>query len=115
MGEIGLRGKNPAHVNIVRGDWQIGPSLEQVDAASRWPVQVVSRETAGRVWRANLYGTRQTYGTVTELHLACGECGQSVLCLSPTTRGTSYRVTAADMSAGILRHLLLSHPDVVAS
>jgi len=113
--EIGLRGKNPAHVNVVRGDWQVGPSLIWMDAAAKWPVQVVSRETAGRVWRADLYGTRKTYGQVTELHLVCGECGQSVLCLSPDVRSEAYRVTGADMLSGILAHLRVSHEGVVAS
>ena len=115
MSEIGLRGKDPAHVNVVRGDWQVGPSLAWMDAAASWPVQVVSRETSGRVWRADLIGTRQTYGRVTELHLVCARCEQSVLCLSPDARYEAYRVTGAGMLSGILAHLRVSHDHVVAS
>jgi len=104
-------------VTVVRGDYSIGPSVAWTDAASTWPVVVVSRETEGRVWRASLFGTRQTYGTVTELHLCCAAClsRPSVLCLSPDVRGEPYQVTGADMLAGILAHLRRSHPDVVAS
>jgi hypothetical protein len=87
----------------------------QLDAAAAWPVRVIARETDGPVWRANLVGTRKTYGVVRELHLCCAECGQSVLCLSPDIWGEPYRTTAAAVSAGILRHLRLSHPGVVAS
>lgn len=112
--DIGLA-KDPASVNIVRGDWQVGPSLIWVDAAGAWPVYVDSRETSGRVWRGNMVGTRMTYGTVRELHLRCGRCGQSVMCLSPDVRGESYRVMVADMTSGILAHMRRSHEDVVPS
>lgn len=114
-GSTGLMSDLASRVTVVRGDYQIGPSLVWMDAATAWPVFVDSRETSERRWRANLYGTRKMFRTAVELHLRCGLCGQSVLCLSPDTRGEPYRVMAADMLSGILAHLRRSHPDVVPS
>lgn len=100
---------------ILRGPVTIAPDSTWTDAATTWPVYVDMRETADRVWRASDYGTRKTFRTETELHLRCGTCGQSVLCLSPSVRDESYRVAVADMLAGILAHLRRSHPHVVES
>ena len=102
-------------VTVVRGDYQIGPSALWADVAASWLVFVDSRETSERRWRASEYGVRKMFRTAVELHLRCGQCGQSVLCLSPDTRGEPYRVMAADMLSGILAHLRRSHPDVVPS
>lgn len=106
---------SPDRVTVIRGDYTIGPSDAWTNAAASWPVFVDSRETESQVWRANLEGTRQTEGTLTESHLRCMACGQSVLCLSPDTRADSYVTSVKDMQAGILSHLRRSHPDVVTS
>ena len=90
------------------------------DAAATWPVVIVSRETdpvvlgpSGLILQQDEARVELTE-PVTQMHLACALCDQSVLCLAPGT-GEPYRVAAADMLAGILSHLRRSHPDVVAS
>jgi hypothetical protein len=95
------------------------PSDVWTDAGATWPVFVVSRETEelrflsnyDPVTRANFVTEHET---LTQIHLACSVCDQSVFCLHPGG-ADGYRVTIADLLAGILSHIRRSHPDVVAS
>ena len=102
-------------VTLVRGDYTVAPGDEWTSAAAQAHVYVVSRETTGPVWRASDFGAYEKYAPLGTMHLACDRCGQSVICLSPDIRGAPYRVSAAEILAGILAHLRQCHADVVAS
>lgn len=116
---------------ILRGPVTIYPDQAWTDAAATWPVAIVQRETipaeydqdgnhvSGELGPSGLIialdeGRLELTEPVSQLHLVCGECDQSVFCLSPYG-GTSYQVTTAQMTAQILSHLRRSHPDVVES
>lgn len=105
---------------ILRGPYTIAPDKAWTDAAATWPVAIVQRETIpGELGPDGLIialdeGRLELKEPVSQLHLDCGECGQSVFCLSPYG-GTSYQVTTAQMLAQILGHLRRSHPGVVES
>jgi hypothetical protein len=73
-----------------------------LDAAMQWPIRLVQRETE----TGHLMG----HG-VTQTHLTCHECGQSVCCLG--TGGGSYALTGQIIVSGILAHLKISHQDAL--
>jgi hypothetical protein len=68
--------------------------------AQTWPVTVEFRSTEGGHARGE---------DVPQAHLTCGECGQSVFCLSPDTRDGFYLATVETITAGIASHLRISH------
>jgi hypothetical protein len=99
----------------------VTPADIWTDQAATWPVQVVARETSEPRRLASYDPATRTsfyadHDKLTQLHLVCARCDTlpSVFCLSPGT-GPSYRVTTADLLAGILSHIRRSHPDVVTS
>jgi len=102
-------------VTLIRGDYTVYPGPQWTSAAMDAALFVVSRETEGPVHRASDFGAYETDVPLGTVHLACDRCGQSVLCLSPDVRGAPYRVSAAEILAGILAHLRQCHADVVAS
>ena len=105
---------------ILRGPVTIYPDQAWTDAAATWSTVVEERLTdPGQLGPDGLIialdeGRMELKEPVPQFHLCCGECGQSVMCLSPGT-GQPYQVTTADMTAGILAHLRRSHPSAVAS
>jgi hypothetical protein len=68
--------------------------------AREWPVTVELRSTEDAHARGE---------GVPQAHLTCGECGQSVFCLSPDTREGFYLVTVETITAGVASHLRISH------
>lgn len=99
---------------ILRGPYTIAPDAIWTDTAVTWPVVVIARDTdPAQLGPDGLIialdeGKAEFREPVTQLHLCCAKCEQSVLCLAPGT-GESYRVMAADMLASILAHLRRSH------
>lgn len=66
--------------------------------ARHWPIVVDIRETEEN----HILGAG-----VSEIHLCCGKCNQSVTILM--TAGTKYRTTDYDIHHGICRHILQAH------
>lgn len=97
----------------------LAPSDVWTDAAATWPVVTVSRETDGPRQISNYDpATGASFVTdherLTQTHVVCSRCDQSVFCLAPGT-GEGYRIMWADVLSGILAHLRLSHPDLITS
>lgn len=93
---------------IIRAGYSIGPGAEWTDKAATWPVLSVSRKTEpGHMYATIELGTDSVVAT----HLCCAECpGEpSVFCLAPNSGEDGYRVTVADMLAGILAHIRRTH------
>lgn len=102
-------------VTVVRGDYQLSPPQAHQELAGSWPVYVDSRETDGPAMLADHLGPRETPGPVTQWHLCCWHCDQSVLCLAPDAAAGSYQVSTAAMSAGVLSHIRQCHEDALIS
>lgn len=98
------------------GGYTIAPGAEWTGPAAGWPVTLVARETDAGHWLTDVVPVRPTAPRL-QWHLCCVACPArpSVFCLSPDAAAESYRVTWADVLAGILSHIRVCHPDVVAS
>jgi hypothetical protein len=89
--------------------YTLAPGEEWTGIAARWPVTYVSRETdPGHHWTEV---THLGAPPATQAHLACGECGQSVTCLSPDVTRGAYTLNDETIRAGILRHIRQCHED----
>ena len=98
------------------GGYTIAPDGWWTDRAATWPVTTVVRETEPGHFLTDVVPV-EPVPSLTQLHLCCAVCDgePSVCCLSPDISKPAYRLTGADLLAGILAHIRRSHPDVVAS
>jgi hypothetical protein len=94
---------------ILRAGYSLGPGTAWTEKATAWPTITVAR----KVEPDHMYLTHQhpERESVTAIHICCSECPgrPSVFCLSPDIQAEGYRVTAADIQAGILAHIRRSH------
>jgi len=94
---------------IAAAGYSIGPGEWWTQTASMWPLVLVTRKLgADHMYLTHEHPERES---ITAHHLCCDLCPErpSVFCLSPDSGGESYRVTAADIQAGILAHIRRSH------
>ena len=92
------------------GAYTLAPGQEWTDAAARWPVTYVSRETEPGHFLTDIVPA-SPIPPLTQAHLACNYCGQSVACLSPDVTRPAYVITDEAIRSGILRHIRQCHED----
>lgn len=77
--------------------------------AAGWPVRAVLRETEPGHLLAEKEHLERAGRPLSQVHLECGNCGQSVACLVPDTDRPGYLLDVAKLQAGVLAHIRQSH------
>ena len=95
------------------GRYTLAPGPEWTDAAASWQVRAVSRETEPGHHLVDLGHLERDGRPLTQTHLTCATCGQSVACLAPDVDEPGYVLTVAQLQAGILRHIRECHEQAV--
>lgn len=72
--------------------------------ATRWAVSYVSRETSAN---------HAAGAGVTQAHLVCLACDQSVVCLSLDSAGMGYVLTPGEFTARTIAHIRQRHEESV--
>lgn len=94
------------------GSYTIAPGPEWTSLAAQWPVRAVIRATEPGHLYVEKEHLERAGEPVHQVHLVCGNCDQSVTCLSPDTAQPGYLTDAAKLQAGVLAHIRRSHaPD----
>jgi len=96
-----------------RGSVTIRPPDAYLDAAAKWPVILVSRETEPGHHHVEVSHLERAGLPLMQHHLCCMPCGQSVAILSPDADGPGYAVNAGQIAAGVLAHLKTCHEDAL--
>jgi len=97
----------------LKGSFTLRPPDIYMQVASDWPVRMVSRETEPDHHHVTVSHLERQGAALTQAHLVCCLCDQSVCCLSPDTCGPGYQVTGGQVVSGVLAHLKVAHEDAL--
>ena len=97
----------------LKGSFTLRPPDIYLEAAARWPITFHVEPTEPGHFHVELAHLERAGEPLTQAHMVCCACGQSVCCLSPDTDGPGYRVTAGQVQSGVLAHLKVAHEDAL--